>query len=215
MLSRPVETLAQRLKLARQRRALTQGELASAADAKQPDISKIERGEILQPTSIARLAHALRVDARWLELGDGPEPDWTPEQHTIGGAQSGGRPPSLAHQMSQQQESIDPPTITWESVLSSQELRHKRFKLAMPDDALSPDTPAGTMLIFSAEKTPRVGDGVLVSALDGQRYIRMYAEGPGGTWEARARHEGYLSLNSARDGLQLLATVEARVDGRV
>lgn len=83
--TRPLDTLGQRLRHARKMRRWSQEELAEAAQEKQPNISKIERGEIQQTTAIARLAAALRVPPLWLEVGNGPEPDWTPTQHVAEG----------------------------------------------------------------------------------------------------------------------------------
>lgn len=73
---RSPSTFGARLKVARTKRELSQGALAIAAGLKQPDISKMELGLIQQTTGMARLASALNVPALWLELGDGPEPDW-------------------------------------------------------------------------------------------------------------------------------------------
>lgn len=70
------DDLARRLRLARTKRRLTQTALAELAEMNQSDISKIERREAHSTTGIARLASALRVPARWLERGEGPEPDW-------------------------------------------------------------------------------------------------------------------------------------------
>lgn len=71
-----VDSFASRLATARKARGLTQSELAEKAGMKQPDVSKMERGLILQTTGMARLAAAARVPAPWLELGEGSEPDW-------------------------------------------------------------------------------------------------------------------------------------------
>lgn len=73
---RPLETLAQRLVYARKKRHFSQEKLAELSGLKQPDISKLEKGKMLKTTGMARLAHALNVPARWLELGEGDEPDW-------------------------------------------------------------------------------------------------------------------------------------------
>lgn len=74
----PTETLAQRLKLARTKRGLTQVQLAKLAGegVQQSDISKLERGDALATSAIARLARALRVPSAWLEENEGPVPDW-------------------------------------------------------------------------------------------------------------------------------------------
>jgi transcriptional regulator with XRE-family HTH domain len=74
---RPVQdSLAARLKLARTRRGLTQTQLAEASGLNQSDISKLELGDSLRTSAIAKLARALGVRAAWLEDG-GDEPDWS------------------------------------------------------------------------------------------------------------------------------------------
>ena len=75
------DTLASRLKQARSLRGLTQVQLAALSGVKQPDISKIERGEIQKTTGLLGLARALRVNPHWLDTGDGDmEPPTTPVQ---------------------------------------------------------------------------------------------------------------------------------------
>lgn len=71
-LNQAVETLAKRLKHARTLRGMTQAQLSDASGVKQPDISKIERGEILKSTGLLGLARALSVSPDWLDVGDGP-----------------------------------------------------------------------------------------------------------------------------------------------
>lgn len=70
-----MDTLAQRLRAARTKANLTQEQLAKRSGVKQPDISKIERGEIVKTTAIPALARETSCDADWLELGIG-EPDF-------------------------------------------------------------------------------------------------------------------------------------------
>lgn len=65
------DTLAKRVKELRKERKLNQEQLAEAAGMSQSDISKIERGDMLQTTKIAQLARALKCDAYWLATGDG------------------------------------------------------------------------------------------------------------------------------------------------
>jgi len=70
-MSRPIQTLGQRVRDARQELGLSQQALADLAGLKQPDISKIELGHMLSTTGMARLAAALKVSASWLETGEG------------------------------------------------------------------------------------------------------------------------------------------------
>lgn len=72
----PAGSLAERLKLARKKRGLSQETLAELSGLKQSDISKLETNRIAKTTGMARLARALRVSDQWLELGEGDEPDW-------------------------------------------------------------------------------------------------------------------------------------------
>jgi len=62
-------TFAERLKSAREKREMTQPELATAARVSQALVSKIERGLAQGSTKVRAFAGALRVDAEWLELG--------------------------------------------------------------------------------------------------------------------------------------------------
>ena len=138
---------------------------------------------------------------------------WTGAQHAPEGAVSLTDP--LDRLLSHPQRDDAPTTLKWESIVQLKELPD-RFRLAVPDDALAPNTPRGVVLIFSRDIEASVGAGVLVEdEATGQRYIRMYAEGPGGSWVAAARAEGYISLSSQHHRLRVLAVVEAKVDSRV
>ena len=68
--------MGKRLCYARKKRGWTQTELARQASVKQPNLSKIERGETQKTTDLGALSRALRVSIAWLELDDQPEPDW-------------------------------------------------------------------------------------------------------------------------------------------
>lgn len=91
----------------------------------------------------------------------------------------------------------------------------RRFRLAAADDALAPVTPRGTLLVLDTDVPPSAGVGILVQDRFGKRYLRMFAEAVGPGWEAKARHEAFVSLHSERDHLVILAVVESRQDGRV
>jgi len=70
-----MNTLAKRVKYARDRLALSQEKLAEMSGLKQSDISKIETSRILRTTGIVSLAKALRCSPDWLESGEG-RPLW-------------------------------------------------------------------------------------------------------------------------------------------
>jgi phage repressor protein C with HTH and peptisase S24 domain len=101
-----MDTLATRLKFARQERGLTQVQLAKRSGVKQSDISKLERGDSLKTTGLVALARALAVRVDWLDTGDGDmesPPSGAPAQkaisrsgdlvipqYAVGGAMGGG-----------------------------------------------------------------------------------------------------------------------------
>lgn len=68
-----MDSFASRVKSRRDELGLTQGEVAKLSGLKQPDISKIERGLILQTTELLGLAKALKCNPYWLESGQGSQ----------------------------------------------------------------------------------------------------------------------------------------------
>lgn len=64
-------TLADRLVQARTDRGLSQEDVAKSAGMTQQSYSDLERGISKRTTRIGSLAHALGVDAYWLETGSG------------------------------------------------------------------------------------------------------------------------------------------------
>ncbi|MEY8688343.1 MAG: hypothetical protein AB9M53_00505 [Leptothrix sp. (in: b-proteobacteria)] len=109
-----------------------------------------------------------------------------------------------------------PPTVTWEWVMQAKvPMTMKEFRVAMPDDALAPKVARGTPLEFDSGKAPRFGEGVLVEDADGRRFVRVYKEDHAGQWRAAPINPAYATLDSDRDGLTVLATLTAVVDGRL
>lgn len=66
-----VNTFAERLRLARAARRLTQAELASACGLSQSAIANYENGSRRSPKNVFPLAAALQVQALWLAEGKG------------------------------------------------------------------------------------------------------------------------------------------------
>lgn len=66
-----METLAERIKYARERQGLSQQDIAKKAGISQPTYFKIENGLTLKPRNILDLAKALNVSVDWLATGQG------------------------------------------------------------------------------------------------------------------------------------------------
>lgn len=90
-----------------------------------------------------------------------------------------------------------------------------QFVVVVPDDALAPNMKRGVSVVFERSERAEPGECVLVRDRAGAKYIRRYAQGPGGTWEAQALDGAYLTLRSDRDGLQVLAVMVWRAERRV
>lgn len=67
-----MDTLAKRLRYARERGGLTQSELARRVGLRPQAVQFIEAGHVRRPRSLVELAQVLGVNAGWLLLGRGP-----------------------------------------------------------------------------------------------------------------------------------------------
>ena len=96
-----------------------------------------------------------------------------------------------------------PPTKTSEEIVSGLDLGSE-FRYALSDDALAPELPKGTDLVWSTTKKPSVGSVVLVVDEHDQLHARRYAQGRSpAEWTARAPNPNYASLEA--DGLRIAA----------
>lgn len=112
---------------------------------------------------------------------------------------------SVAHAVSDLRPIVTIQKVTWEE-LPVADLNGK-FELALKDDALAPDYPAGTAIRFDIKRPPRPGWPVLVKDASGAFFVRDYIEGAGGRWKAEARQRGFAALDSETDGLQLVGVM--------
>lgn len=94
--------------------------------------------------------------------------------------------------------------VTWESLMREMPAT---FRVAAPDDAMSPRVRAGRVVEFEAASSAAFGDGVLVRASDGRLYFRLYAEAKRGGWEARPLNDVYRTLTPEADGIVIVAVV--------
>ena len=147
-MTRPLDTLGSRLRFARKRLGLTQDELAEAAAVKQSVVSKLERGDMLKTTAIARLALAVQVSPEWLELGNGEAPP--PLEVSEPRPQYGGLPEGLAAQpMSHLARKLQVTKVPWEELVKYE--AKGLFEVVLPDDAVLEVARAGTPAVFDAE----------------------------------------------------------------
>lgn len=119
----------------------------------------------------------------------------------------------VAHEVSPSPFKL-PVSITWEQLMQSKELP-ERFVVETPDDALAPNLPRGTAVVFERASAAQPGECVLVQDSRGARYMRRYVQGVGGAFTAQALNDAYVTLDSGRDGLRVLAVMAWRAERRV
>ena len=208
-----VDTLAQRLKFARKERKLSQTQLAELAGVAQPDISKIERGETLKPTGLLALARALRVNAYWLDVGDGEwETSNTTSQHVKSLDAPGG-------------EAIRVPVLTVKASMGTGELRHiedvivgelslspqwiseSLKQISRPDnlrfihgygDSMSPTFTSGDVLLVDAGVRTVDVDGIFVLQAQERLFIKR----------VRQRLDGGFEISSDNPTVKTVDTLE-------
>jgi hypothetical protein len=87
-----------------------------------------------------------------------------------------------------------------------------QFVIRVPDDALSPNLPRGTEVIFERAGSAHPGECVLIEDGRHQRHLRRYVQGLDGTYTAQAINGAYVNLESVRDGLKILAVMAWRAE---
>lgn len=65
-----MNTLADRIRITREKAGLSQQQLAEKVGVSQQAVAKIERGDTIQPRKIKQLALCLGVSVNWLQYGD-------------------------------------------------------------------------------------------------------------------------------------------------
>ena len=180
------------------------GSLTALAQAIPTSESQLSQWLHGSPDSKTGLPRGMRRDScRRIELAAGKPAGWLDSQHSDERLSSS----SVAQELSQPEQMIDPPTLQWESVLDQQ--LPQRFVLVVRDEAMASQEPTslqpGQRAIFETGRTPIPGRLVLLVDKTGFVCIRKYVERRPGHWLAVPSHSGFQQLDSIDDGLQVLA----------
>lgn len=153
-----------------------------------------------------RLEAATGYRALWIAKGLGPPKLSMPSVALIPqGLSTQARP--VSHQIG----SDGPPLLSWEQVVSG-EVREE-FKLAIQDDAMGAEYPRGIEILWRSKQRRKVGKPVLVRDSAGQVYVRVCHEGTSPEhWLAVPANPAFRTLDSVRDGLEVIAGFRARLD---
>lgn len=183
-----------RLQLAMEEARMSVGAFAKAMGITYQAAKKAADGKTrsLTASNNERAAKLLGVNAGWLATGIGPRKP----------------PPSsaMAHPLSDLSPIVQSVTrLKWETMTMGDML--DRFEVLLPDDALAPDFPKGTVMRFDSERPPKPGWPCVVKDAAGKFYARDYGVAAGAEWTATARSRGYAPLSSTADGLQFVASM--------
>lgn len=128
----------------------------------------------------------------WMDTQHSPEGTWRP----VGAVAQILSHPTATYEI----------LLTWESLMSSKSLP-QQFRVAAPDDSMSPRVRRGEVAEFRRDVLPLPGDGILVRDANGDHYFRRYRQELAGSWEAYPINEAFRTLHSTRDQLELVAVL--------
>lgn len=209
-----MQTLAQRLKVARERLELTQTQLAKAAGLQQTDVSKIERGAIRKTTAIPTLARALQCDPHWLQTGDG-EPGWGSHHNTAEGPDIKGKVPLISWvQAGHWAEIVDEfapgDAETWLETTAN--VGPHAFALRIVGDSMAPRVPDGSVVIFDPRRDYRHGSLVLAKRTADQQATFKQLWYDGQTPYLKPLNERYPMLEMPQDTRIIAVAVRLELD---
>lgn len=201
-----------RMFLARKCAGMTQMAVREALGVSQGTLSELE-GTAASSGRIVDFARLYEVDAGWLASGNGFPPA---QREPVPG--TGEQIPGFRYEahLPSDQKAILPPQrdnelVAWRD-LEMADLRGT-FCVQAQDDSMAPVIKRGATLDFDGRLEPRTDDVVLLKDAGGVWYVRTYQQGPRKRWGARAENAAFLSMDSERDDLHVIAVLTA-VRGR-
>lgn len=196
-----MKTLGERLRAARDAKQISQQELARRAGVSPGAIGNLEAGSRKSPRNLLAIAAALGVSPHWLETGIGSMSDHVlvAEPATFS---SLGISPGIASKL---YKSTVPVTRSRVEIMTG--AAGDVYAFVLDDDALAPDYPRGTELIFDVAKHPSPGSVVLVVDNQSNLQAREYRQSENG-WVASSINRAYSSFDGTL--VRLVATARYR-----
>lgn len=132
---------------------------------------------------------------------------WLDEQHSPGGKGHTAR--TEAQVLSLPIVSHEIPKMRWEQIMKTS--LPALFRAELPDDAMAPEFPKGTELVWSTRQRMIPGRVVLVRDKHGQVHARECRQGAGpGEWSAVPRNDAYVTLQGS--AVDLIAVSRGKLD---
>ncbi|MEY2689170.1 MAG: hypothetical protein RL375_3368 [Pseudomonadota bacterium] len=141
-------------------------------------------------------------------LDGAPETGWMPNQHVSAGEKPA--PWAVAQDLSH-------PAFDAVPLLKREQLvdqpRPDVFRFALADDAMAPEFPAGTELVWTTRRRIAPGRLLLLQDAHGQLHVRRCHQGAQpGTWLATATNPAFRALDSTEPGVLVLAVFKGRLE---
>lgn len=150
------------------------------------------------PRGVGRVLRA-KLEARF--------PGWTEAQHSPRGIAPTARP--LAQVLSHPIVSDGIPLMPWETIVKGKV--PPLFRAVLPDDAMAPEFPKGTEVVWSIRQRMLPGRMVLVRDRHGQVHARECRQGMApGQWSAVPRNAAYVAIPGA--DVELVAVFRGRLE---
>lgn len=169
-----VNTLAERLKSAREALAMSQVELARRANVSPGTIGNIESGTRKQPRELLAIAAALNVTAEWLQSGIGDSRDGATAEHAgrprvtrrtpvVGTAKmgDGGYYVELQH-----------PTGHGDGYVDGHSSDPNAYALRVKGDSMHPAIRHGSFVVVAPNSTCTPGEYVAIGLVTGEKMVK-------------------------------------------
>lgn len=134
---------------------------------------------------------------------------WMDRQHPHAGEDASKS--EVARELSDPFGSHDLPYLPWEAIVGRD--IPVIFRTTLPDDALSPDYPAGAEIVWTTRRRAAPGRLILVKDRHGQLHARLCRQGrEPGQWLAAPINPAYITFDSTEDGVSVIAVFKGRLE---
>lgn len=180
-----VESIAERLRQARESKGLSQGDVARAAGVTQGTIGNIESGVRRNPRELLAIADAVGVTAEWLKDGKGP-------MHR-GDAQSIPTERALVEHPDSRRLR-DAPDVAWRDLGTAMRDVAGWVVVEVATDELAPEICRGDQVVIDPAEPLEPGKPLICQDAEGAWHLRRMRVITGSRWEAYAESGAWAPL---------------------
>lgn len=211
-----MDSLANRLRIAREKAGLSQAALAKLIGSGQSTIGSIENGRNQGSGKLLQIARVLSVSPEWLETGRGSmESVQGSGFANVAAAPVGERRIPLLNYIQAGNFADGGQNFTMaevEYLLTDLDLSERSFALQIKGDSMRPDFTEGDRIIVDCEINPRPGDFVVAKNSEEEATFKKYRlisidERGKEIFELVPLNEDYPSMRSDQHSVQIIGTM--------